>query len=72
MDETLRETSVLQLARWYFQRTDLITRNRDALDFQEVSVATMGAALRDAYDAGFRAASREADVPPGVEEPSAS
>ena len=69
MDETQREATVLQLARWHFHRPDLITRNRDRLDFQEVSVAAMGAALRDAYDAGFRAASRAAETPPCITEP---
>lgn len=46
------ERAVLKIARHYFGREDLTPRNRDSLDFFEVSVQTIQAALEAAYEAG--------------------
>jgi len=50
-----REATVRRIARYHFHLTDLVTRNRDALDFHSLPVWAIDAALRAAYDEGVAA-----------------
>ena len=43
------------IARKRLNISTLADRNSDSLDFHDISVAGLRAALRDSYEAGFRA-----------------
>ncbi|RSZ35064.1 MULTISPECIES: hypothetical protein [unclassified Variovorax] len=62
------KTLFLAIAKKHFRIETLETRNRDALDFHEVSVWGIQAALQAAFDAGRQAAKNggELAVPPAV------
>ena len=49
------EKILFEIAQKYFDVETLKTRNRDCLDFHEVSVGSMKAALEAAYKAGQEA-----------------
>lgn len=50
-----RDKAVLKIAKEHFDRDDLTPRNSDSLDFFEVSVLGIKAALEAAYEAGHKA-----------------
>ena len=52
------EALILDIAMRHFFVETLETRNSDGLDFQEVAVWALRAALQEAYAAGFAAAKR--------------
>ncbi|AMY71313.1 DUF6900 domain-containing protein [Frigidibacter mobilis] len=52
------EALVLGIAKRHFFVETLETRNSDGLDFHEVAVWALRAALHEAYAAGFAAAKR--------------
>ncbi|WP_019956208.1 DUF6900 domain-containing protein [Yoonia vestfoldensis] len=52
------EALILDIATRHFFVETLDTRNRDRLDFHDVAVWTMRAALNEAYDAGLAAAAK--------------
>lgn len=54
---TQRDALLLEIAQRQFHLETLETRNRDGLDFHDVAVWALRAALEEAFDAGQRAAS---------------
>ena len=50
-----RDALILGIARRQFHIETLDTRNRDRLDFQDVAVCALRAALEEAFEAGRRA-----------------
>jgi hypothetical protein len=57
-----RDALLLEIAQRRFFLETLETRNRDRLDFQDVAVWAIRAALEDAFDAGRSAGRAEADM----------
>jgi len=53
-----RDAAVERIAREVLGVESLVERGRDALDFKELAVWTVGDALRAAYEAGRRAGER--------------
>ncbi|MBW7057643.1 hypothetical protein KY389_13270 [Paracoccus bogoriensis] len=53
-----RDAVLLEIARRRLFLETLETRNADSLDFHDVAVWTIRAALEEAYEAGRRAASQ--------------
>ncbi len=47
-----RDRAVLQIAKAHLRIETLVSRNRDSLDFHEVSVWSVRSALEAAYEAG--------------------
>ena len=54
---TQRDALLLDIAQRQFHIETLEARNRDRLDFHDVAVWALRAALEEAFDAGRRAAS---------------
>ena len=54
-----RDAELLEIARRQFRIETLETRNRDALDFHDVAVWAIRAALEEAFEAGRRAGSTD-------------
>ena len=54
---TQRDALLLDIAQRQFHLETLETRNRDRLDFHDVAVWALRAALEEAFEAGRRAAS---------------
>ena len=54
---TQRDALLLDIAQRQFHLETLETRNRDRLDFHDVGVWALRAALEEAFEAGRRAAS---------------
>lgn len=50
-----RDAVILEIAQRQFRLETLETRNRDRLDFHDVAVWALRAALEDAFEAGRRA-----------------
>ena len=50
-----RDAQLLEIAQRQFRIETLETRNRDRLDFHDVAVWAIRAALEDAFEAGRRA-----------------
>lgn len=50
-----RDAQLLEIARRQFRLETLETRNRDRLDFHDVAVWAIRAALEEAFEAGRRA-----------------
>ena len=50
-----RDALILEIARRQFRLETLETRNRDRLDFHDVAVWALRAALEEAFEAGRRA-----------------
>jgi hypothetical protein len=46
------DKKIIEIAKKYFNVETLETRNRDSLDFHDVSVSSIKAALEAAYKAG--------------------
>jgi len=57
--DTARDTELLEITRRQFHLETLETRNRDRLDFHDVAVWAIRAALEEAYEAGRRAGSAD-------------
>jgi len=53
--EAARDAQLLEIARRQFRIETLETRNWDRLDFHDVAVWAIRAALEDAFEAGRRA-----------------
>ncbi|MFB2533076.1 hypothetical protein ACEYYA_12980 [Paracoccus sp. p3-h83] len=53
--EAARDAQLLEIARRQFHLETLETRNRDRLDFHDVAVWAIRAALEEAFEAGRRA-----------------
>ncbi|MFU8778998.1 MAG: DUF6900 domain-containing protein [Roseovarius sp.] len=51
-----RDVQLLEIAQRQFRIETLETRNRDRLDFHDVAVWSIRAALEEAFEAGRRAA----------------
>ena len=56
--EAARDALILDIAQRRFFLETLETRNRDRLDFHDVAVWAIRAALVEAYAAGFAAATK--------------
>ena len=54
---TQRDALLLDIAQRQFHLETLETRNRDCLDFHDVAVWALRAALEEAFEAGRRAVS---------------
>ena len=50
-----RDAELLEIARGQFRIETLETRNRDRLDFHDVAVWAIRAAIEEAFEAGRRA-----------------
>jgi len=57
-----RDALILGIAQRRFRLETLETRNRDRLDFHDVAVWALRAALEDAFDAGRSAGRAEAEM----------
>ena len=62
--EAARDAQLLEIARRQFRIETLETRNRDRLDFHDVAVWAIRAALEEAFEAGRRAGPAEAQPQP--------
>jgi hypothetical protein len=58
--EAARDAELLEIARRQFRIETLETRNWDRLDFHDVAVWAIRAALEDAFEAGRRASAATA------------
>lgn len=58
MDNQLCDKVILRIAEQVLNLDTLDTRNSDDLDFRDLAVWNIRAALEAAYDAGYRAAQR--------------
>lgn len=54
-----KQQTLEQIAQRRLRLETLETRNSDRLDFQEVAVWNIAAALQDAYEAGKKAAAKK-------------
>ena len=57
--DAARDAELLEIARRQFHLETLETRNRDRLDFHDVAVWAIRAALEEAFEAGRRAGSTD-------------
>ena len=60
--DAARDTELLEIARRQFHLETLETRNRDRLDFHDVAVWAIRAALEEAFEAGRRAGAAETQL----------